>query len=55
MEKQRPAYAAVAAGRAALPLTRPLKPTAKNSGSSDLAASWEAANWRLSQDMSSDM
>jgi hypothetical protein len=43
------------AGRAALLLTRPLKPTAKRSDSSDFAPSWEAANRHLSQDMSCNM
>jgi hypothetical protein len=51
-EPQRPEYAAVAAGRAALSLSGPLKPTVMESDESDSAASSEAANRRMSQDMS---
>jgi hypothetical protein len=55
MEKQRPAYAAVAAGRAALPQSGPLKPIAMESDSSDSAASLETTNRRMSQDKSCDL
>jgi hypothetical protein len=52
MEKQRPVYAAVTAGRAALPQSGKLKPIAMESDSTDSAASLETANRRMSQDMS---
>jgi hypothetical protein len=50
-EPNRPAYAVVAAGRAALLQSGSLKPTAMESDSSDTAASFEAAHRRLSQDL----
>ena len=51
-EPQRPAYASVAARRAALSLSVPLKPTAMEWELSDSAASLETAKRRMSQDMS---